>query len=160
MVELPIGRPDFEFEESNPTLGWWFYDRGIVLDVRGDQILEADNPKSSEESWKYILSLISRHRPKRPLDGIILTIPSTELTGAGALSEDAIFDRAKHLYRKLWQIQANLAMRVPVYVVVTKCDRLTGFDQGIMELPSERLNEMLGWSNPYSVEAALFLLLE
>lgn len=153
-LELPIGRPDFEFEEKNPMLGWWFYDRGIVMDIRGDQILQADNPQSDEKNWRYILSLISRHRPKRPLDGIILTIPVTELVGPEALTEDQLFDRAKHLYRKLWQIQANLAMRVPVYVILTKCDRLTGFDQTVIELPPERLNEMLGWSNPYSVEAA------
>lgn len=153
-IELPIGRPDFDFEEKNPLLGWWFYDRGIALDVRGDQVLEATHPHSNEESWKYLLSLISRHRPKRPLDGIVLAIPASELVGATALDEDKIFDRGKHLNRKLWQIQASLAMRVPVYVIVTKCDVLTGFDQTVMDLPSHRLNEILGWSNPYSVEAA------
>lgn len=151
-IELPIGRPDFDVIEQNPICDWWFFNRGIVMDIRGDQVLFNDAPRSDEKGWRYLLSLIARHRPKRPLDGVIITIPADELTGAGAISEGAIYERAKHLARKLWQSQAYLSMRVPIYVLVTKCDKLTGFDQLTQELPPERLNEILGWSNPYSLE--------
>lgn len=153
-LELPIGRPDFEVDESNPLVGWWFFDRGIVLDIRGDQVLKSDAPQSQESSWRYLLSLISVHRPKRPLDGLILVLPVHELLPSQALTEDAIFDRGRHISRKLWQMQSELSMRLPIYVVITQCDRLAGFDQTVWEMPPHRLNEIWGWSTPYALETA------
>jgi type VI secretion system protein ImpL len=62
--------------------------------------------------------------------------------------------KANCLYKKLWQAQKILGMRLPVYVVVTKCDEVTGFTSFCSQLPQKLHTQMFGWSNPATVETA------
>lgn len=153
-LELPIGKPDYEGQIGEQACNWWFFDRGIVLDVSGQLLLEKNSAKSQDKVWKHLLNLINKHRPKRPLDGIILTIPVTELIGSAVLNHDEIVMRAKQLHRKLWMLQNQLMMKVPVYVVLTKSDALPGFTELVKELPESRLNEIFGWSCPYALDVS------
>lgn len=153
-LELPIGRPDFDAAMSNSHCQWWFFDRGIVLDTAGDLLIGKSTPHGDDKGWKYLLSLITRHRPRRPLDGILLTIPASELIGPDVLTQDEIIDRAKQIHQRLWQLQAQLQMKAPVYVMVTKSDNLPGFKEFVDELPEERRREMFGWSCPYALDVS------
>jgi len=45
-------------------------------------------------------------------------------------------------------------MRLPVYIVVTKCDEITGFTSFCRQLPQKLHTQMFGWSNPSTVETA------
>ncbi|USO01625.1 MAG: hypothetical protein H6849_01055 [Alphaproteobacteria bacterium] len=153
-LELPIGRPDFAESMSNSYCQWWFFDRGIILDTAGDLLVGKKTPHGDDKGWKYLLNLIARHRPRRPLDGIILTIPADELVGANVLTHDELTDRAKQIHQRLWQLQAQLQMKVPVYVVVTKSDYLEGFKEFAHEIPPERRKEIFGWSCPYALDVS------
>src|SRR3546814_10243721 len=70
----------------------------------------------------YLLQLLNRFRPKRPLDGIILTLPCDELISSKRLNHNEIYERAKVIYTKLWELQSILGIKVPVYVVLTKSE--------------------------------------
>ncbi|MCP4923629.1 MAG: hypothetical protein GY915_06325 [bacterium] len=153
-LELPIGRPDFEFSGERPPCGWTFFDQGIVLNLRGDYVLGKKEPFSNETGWAYFLGLLNRHRPKRSLDGIVLALSCKEFIGAEALSEDEWLERSKALHRKLWNIQSTLAMKVPVYVILTQTDSVPGFSDFVKELPETRRQEILGWSCPYDIDVA------
>src|SRR6185503_4531810 len=62
--------------------------------------------------------------------------------------------KAASLYRKLWQAQRILGMRLPVYVLITKCDEITGFSSFGKQLPENLHNQMFGWSNPSTLDTA------
>lgn len=144
-MDRPIGRPLFETEGGEkPLCDWWFFDHGTVLDLDGKLVLSASQPLSDEDNWKLFLNLLARHRPKRPLDGIVLTIPASELMGKKALSHDDIMIRAEYLYEKLWQMQHMTGIRVPVYVVVTKCDLVPGFESFCKSIPSHNGRGIFG----------------
>ena len=55
--------------------------------------------------------------------------------------------------RKWVELQESLDLRYPVYVVVTKCDLITGFRE-FFDAPGNESFEpqMLGWSNPDSLD--------
>jgi len=154
-LDRPVGRPHFGGEgEDKPLCDWYFYDHGIVLDVDGKIVLNASQAISDEENWQLFLNLLAHHRPKRPLDGIFLTIPSSEVTGQTALSHDDLMVRAEYLYRKLWQMQRLTGMRVPVYIVVTKCDLVPGFQEFCQSIPPHNKRDIFGWSNDHSIDSA------
>ena len=44
-------------------------------------------------------------------------------------------------------LQKALGVCFPVWVLITKCDRLVGFREFSLELPSECHNQLLGWTN-------------
>src|SRR5215213_4441286 len=152
---LPLGRPAEQTHGVKQGLSWFFFDRGVVLDVAGEMVLRRDGEASNQRGWNQLARLLQKHRPERPLDGVVLTIPATDLLAARGLEGRArIEQKAACLYRKLWQAQKLLGMSFPVYVLVTKCDEVTGFQSLCRELPQGAREEMFGWSSPYTLETA------
>lgn len=153
-LDRPIGRPHFnDASGDNPLCDWWFYDHGIVLDLDGKLIINKTQTTSDEENWQQFLNLLAHHRPKRPLDGVVLTIPASEFMGQTALSHDDIMMRAEYLYSKLWTMQRVTGMRVPVYFVVTKCDLVSGFESFCKSIPTHNRHDIFGWSNDEPIDA-------
>src|SRR5215213_8695956 len=118
-------------------VNWFFFDQGIVLDVAGDYVLMADGETSEGKGWNYLNRLLKRYRPERPLDGIILTIPCSDLAGAMNMSAEGkrkLELKAQNIYKKLALAQKTLGMNFPVYVLITKCDKITGFKRLCREI--------------------------
>ena len=156
-LNLPLGRPREEILGLHPGCNWWFFDSGVVLDVFGDYVLRADGGDDDAGGWRQVLRLLRKHRPGRPLDGIVLTIPATDLIGPQALTPDhraRIGAKAEHLRRKLAEAQKALGMRFPVYVLVTRCNDMRGFASFAHEVGTRRGADMFGWSTPYGLESA------
>ena len=136
---------------------WWFFARGIVLDIAGEYVLHADGTGADATGWQHLLRLLQRYRPRRPIDGIILAIPCPDLFGPAQSSQARVRQAARKgalLAEKLWHAQRLLGMRVPVYVLVTKCDAMPGFQSFCQALPTRPAREMFGWSTPYGLETA------
>ncbi|HEX7330228.1 MAG TPA: type VI secretion protein IcmF/TssM N-terminal domain-containing protein [Pyrinomonadaceae bacterium] len=142
-------------DKNDHQLNWYFFDDGVVLDVAGDFVLRTDGT-ASHRGWNTILRLLQKHRPQRPLDGLVLAIPCTDLVSDGLTHKrrSELEQKANCLYKKLWQAQKILGMRLPVYIVVTKCDEITGFTSFCRQLPKKLHTQMFGWSNPSTVETA------
>ena len=155
-LSLPLGTPKEEQRGTKAGCTWWFFDAGVVLDLTGDYVLRA-NATSDVKGWHTFLRLLQKYRFKRPIEGVILTIPATELMGPKKQSAERLNQathKAAYLYKQLWQAQKILGMRFPVYILVTKCDQISGFHSFCGELPVRTQHEIFGWSNPYSLENA------
>ena len=152
-LKLPLGEPDFG-TKGEPEIKWWFLNRGILLDVRGNFFINQENNNANEGGWRSLLGLLARYRPKRPIDGIILSIPTTEFIGKSALEKEALVDRAKVISQKLHATQQSLGLQIPIYVVMTKSDVIPGFKSLCQEIPQENRVNILGWSNPYALSTA------
>ncbi|HKR22700.1 MAG TPA: type VI secretion system protein, partial [Pyrinomonadaceae bacterium] len=143
-------------DKSGRRLNWYFFDDGVVMDIAGDYVLRNDGT-ANHRGWNTVLRLLQKHRPQRPLDGLVLTIPCTDLIGAAELGHQKRFEleqKATSLYKKLWQAQKILGMRLPIYILVTKCDEITGFASFCRQLPEKLHRQMFGWSNPSTLETA------
>ncbi|MBX9697705.1 MAG: hypothetical protein K2X53_06440 [Alphaproteobacteria bacterium] len=151
-LELPIGSPEYASHGSSAALNWSFFNQGVVIDVNGRLVLDKRALESDEDDWAYLLRLLLSNRPKRPLDGIVVTFSVEELIGEKAFSEDVLIQRAEKIGAKLHQLQSMLSLHIPVYVVFTKSDVIPGFESFSYLIPSERQQDMFGWSSPYPVD--------
>lgn len=138
--------------------GAWAYDRGIVIDVPG---LALEWPGEGEEvsaasdqTWRAFLDAAERARPSRPIDGIILTIPADRLIGPDALGREALLAAGRVLHDRLRDMEQWFGLRLPVYLLISRCDAVPGFSGFWSRVPAERRQEMFGWSNSHSVDAA------
>lgn len=138
---------------SNSPLEWRFLDKGILLGVAGNYIAAGPGQARDEQGWTRLLKLLQNNRPRRPLDGVVLTIPASDLIGQAAMEEAQLGNRAARMADLLAQAQRTLGFSFPVYVVVTKCDEVSGFASFCRELPPRAEHEIFGWSSPYNVEA-------
>jgi type VI secretion system protein ImpL len=150
-------QPDRERLEAHPPCHWWLFERGMVLDIAGNVLFQADTHDEEDGRWRSLLRLLRRYRPARPLDGVILTLSCTDLIrqatpGAGQLPR--IKDKAASLSKKLAQAQRMLGRRFLVYILVTKCDQIHGFQSLYRNLPASHHQDIFGWSNPYAMDTA------
>ena len=151
-LDLPFGTAADAGTSLAYGRGFWLYDRGVVLDVAGDIVLRADGTTADDGSWAKVLRRLQKLRPKRPVDGVIVTISCQTLLDATA-NELALTDLAMRMgkvHRRLADVQQKLGFRVPVYVLLTGADALVGFNALCAGLPPQSRRQMLGWSSPYT----------
>jgi len=124
------------------TARLWLANEAVVVDTAG-RFLDGDSDALSRD-WEALLRLLRKHRPALPANGVVVCQSLTSLLG---LSEAALEERARLLRRRLNQIKEVLGVDAPVYLLVTKSDRLEGFAEVAAALGHGR-DEPLGWTNP------------
>lgn len=138
---------------TNP-INWTIFDRAAVVDVRGDIAFNQANLKSSNKAWHTLLNLFQRFRPRRPVDGLIITIPADIISSRQSSSREEIGELAETLHRRIGEAQTYLGMSLPIYIIITKSDHLAGFSEMTSLLSEDELTEAFGWSSPYTPGSA------
>jgi len=103
---------------------WWFADQAVLIDTAGRYTTQDSDPDGDRKAWEGFLELLKGSRPRRPLNGLLVTISVADLLLFTAAQ------RAEHaatLRRRVDELQQKLGLRLPVYLLVTKCDLLAGF---------------------------------
>lgn len=137
---------------STQGLAWNFFDKGVVVQLRGDYLGGPDDDADTG-IWDDLLGLCRAYRPQRPFDAIVLAIPCAELLQGDAQGQLALAARAKAIHRRLWLAQNRLAMRFPIHIVVTGCEAVPGFASFGAALPEAMRRSILGWAAPYELVA-------
>lgn len=145
-IDFPPGMQD-ELQGSGGTVNmdWWFTNRGIILDTAGSMLFSESRAGEAPE-WGEFLRLLKKSRPQCPINGLFLVLSIESLIKD---SSDRIAQKASVLAQQLDLIQRTLDVRFPVYLLVTKCDLLTGFREFFDNIDDPLLqHQMFGWSNP------------
>ena len=169
---------------------WLLLQEAVLIDLPGSAFLSTEPPATAPESTLRLfpkatpgkglsadrnalssfLRLSARYRPRQPLNGVILTIPATELLEGSSDPEHP--HRLTHiadLAQRLDQMQIVTGLSMPVYVLVTKCDAVTGFTSYSRSFfresasnrsaqnghaSDETFDNLFGWSNPHLLDSA------
>lgn len=133
--------------------GWfgrWFCDaEGAVLLVPQALFLPDEGMNRQRGNWWRLLGLLLRLRSKRPLDGVIWTVPFSKLDDIEQTTELSL--KVRRVFIDLLQ---RFGLSLPVYVVITGMEELPGFQELVSALPAKARESMLGWSSPYLPDAA------
>ena len=162
-LPLPYG-PAFEVDSRKRGAGrWWLFEDAVVLEAppasagaaAGDSTLSPgqSNAPDSSHGWSTLLELLRSERPDSPLNGIIVTVSCADLV-AGARDSERLVEVAERIRSFLDRVRKVLGVRLPLHVLVTKCDVLPGFRSFADNLPAGRHNDIFGWANPNRIESA------
>jgi hypothetical protein len=133
-------------DQGTKDFVWWFTKHGIVLDTAGRMVV-GEAGASKDDAWRLFLGSLRKGRPRCPINGLLLALSAESLIKDNG---ERISEKATQLGQKIEMIQRQLDVRFPVYVLVTKCDLLTGFREftaGFEDDPQLQ-HQMFGWSNP------------
>jgi hypothetical protein len=129
---------------------FWLGGKAVVCDVSGGVFFDRWLEGSSAE-WTHIVRQICRRHYRKPLDGVILTIPADALL---ADSGDMTRKKATLMANELAHLLDASGMRLPCYVVVTKLDMVDGFREYVQGLSGELRRQILGYENAGAVYRA------
>ena len=144
-LEFPINKIDRKL--TRDTLGtrhcdWYFADHGVLIDTAGRYLTQPDADVDGS-AWSTLLDLLRKRRRNRPLNGVLVTIPVETLLGG---SEQELETLARQVRARLQDVHQKLHVDVPIYLVLSKADRLLGFDEFFDQLTREESDQVLGTS--------------
>ncbi len=142
-LEFPVGRESLSGPGGTRNCDWWFTNEAVILDTAGRFTFQVDTAPDRVE-WDAFLGFLRRHRRSCPINGVVLVIPATSLLED---SLDVQEEKAQNIRRKLLHLQKKLEIRFPVFVLVTKADRVLGFSEFFSRLDPADQRRMFGWSS-------------
>jgi type VI secretion system protein ImpL len=125
---------------------WWFTDEAVFLDTAGRYLTQDSDAASDSAGWTEFLALLRKYRKRRPVNGVILTISAQDLMVQGHGGREAYVAAAR---RRLNELNKELKIQLPVYVMVTKCDLVAGFTEYFDDLEKEGRAHVWGVTFPY-----------
>ena len=124
---------------------WWFTDEAVLIDTAGRYTTQDSHQSEDKKAWDGFLGLLKKARPRRPLNGVFLTVSVADLLSQGAEARSTL---AASIRARLLELDERLTTRLPVYVLVTKSDLLYGFTDYFEELGKEQRAQVFGFTLP------------
>lgn len=129
---------------------WWFTDEAILIDTAGRYTTQDVNSEVDKATWRGFLELLRTHRPRRPINGVIIAISLADVVTTTDAQRRA---HAENIKKRLQELMRFFGMTVPVYLLVTKCDLLSGFGEYFDELDDTGRAQVWGMTFPMDVPA-------
>ena len=131
------------FVDEGPTKNcdWWTSSEAIVLDTAGRYATPTDEQEKSE--WYWLLRLLEENRRSEPINGVLVAVPVDRLAEYDSIQQ--IQQAAHTLRERVHDIIKELGIDAPLYLIVTKCDRMEGFSEFFNELPEWEYKTAFGY---------------
>ncbi len=126
--------PSFEAEKG---LGfdWWCADHAVLIDVSGSCL--ADDAKKGR--WSLFLKQLRKLSRQYPLDGIMVMVNIETVLASQWKYESAL------LRARVDSIYQRFGYCLPVQVIFSHCDKISGFDSFFSGLEKNELMQALGF---------------
>ncbi len=124
---------------------WWFTDEAVLLDTAGRYTTQESHQEIDSAAWGGFLQLLKKYRPRRPINGVIVTVSVSDLLQQSIAQREA---QANALRKRIQELHQDLNIRFPIYVLVTKVDLLAGFMEFFSEFGRGERAQVLGTSFP------------
>ncbi|HXM79449.1 MAG TPA: type VI secretion protein IcmF/TssM N-terminal domain-containing protein, partial [Thermoanaerobaculia bacterium] len=149
-LEFPVGADALSGAGGTRNCDWWFANEAVILDTAGRFTFQEENAPDQQE-WGSFLRLLRKYRKFCPINGVLVVIPCTSLLEDSPEEQER---KAQNIRQKLLSVQRVLQIRFPVFVMVTKADRILGFSEFFLKLDPVDQQQLFGWSNPEGVSKA------
>jgi type VI secretion system protein ImpL len=108
-----------------------------LLDTAGRYM----NSPEEAGKWRGFLQLLRQHRQRRPLNGLIVSVSIADILHGSVEDQERV---AKRLRERIQESCALLEVRLPIYLVFTKCDLIPGFTAFYRQLDDAARGEVMG----------------
>jgi hypothetical protein len=152
-LEFPVGSDALSGAGGTRNCDWWFANEAVILDTAGRFTFQEESAPDQAE-WASFLKLLHRYRKFCPINGVLVVIPCTSLLEDTPEEQER---KAANIRQKLLHIQRVLEIRFPVFILVTKADRVLGFSEFFLKLDPVDQQQLVGWSNPEGTSKAFAL---
>ena len=130
---------------------WWFTDQAVLIDTAGRFTTQDSDRETDRSTWSGFLRMLAKARPRQPVNGVLVTVSLPDLLTRGP------DERARHaatVRQRVQELQQDLHIRFPVYLMVTKCDLMAGFMDYFATLDKEQRAAPWGFTFPLDAPEA------
>lgn len=124
---------------------WWFTNDAVLLDTAGRYTTQDSHAQGDKNAWLGFLDLLKKHRSRRPINGVIIAISLADLL---TQSEEERRLHAQTIRKRIQELNDQLGIRFPIYLLLTKSDLVAGFTEFFDDLNSEEREQVWGYTFP------------
>ncbi|BET27449.1 type VI secretion system protein ImpL [Limnobacter thiooxidans] len=135
-----LGKDPIKGVGGTRNCDWWFTDQAVLIDTAGRFTTQDSDQATDAAAWNSFLGLLKKHRPRQPVNGVLLTLSIHELLDSPAQRRET----AGKIALRLQEMIRILGMCPPVYVLVTKLDLLSGFKETFGRLSEQERAQAWG----------------
>lgn len=132
---------------------WWISDEAVLIDTAGRYTTQDVNEGVDAAAWSGFLGLLKQHRRRRPLNGVLIAVSMADVAMA---SEDERNRQAETLRARLRELHRAFGMRLPVYLLFTKCDLIAGFEEYFEDTDAAEREQVWGITLPFDDEQVTY----
>ena len=132
------------------TTEWWFTDQAVLIDTAGRYTTQDSHAAADAKSWRGLLDLLKKHRPRQPLTGVLVAVSVPELIGR---DEQAAAEHGRAVRQRINELTTAFGVRLPVYVLLTKIDLLAGFTEFFDTADAKDREQVWGHTFAYAADA-------
>ena len=123
---------------------WFFTEDAVLVDTAGRYVQQQSDPEIDSAEWLGFLDMLKKHRGKRALNGVILTLSLKELLAG----EASVREHGREIRKRLAELRERLQIQLPVYLMLTKVDLVPGFEAFFGTLPTKDREQVWGATLP------------
>lgn len=127
---------------------WWFSEEAVLIDTAGRYTTQDSDAEADSKSWGSFLKLLKTYRANQPINGVMLAISLQELMTASPAEIEA---HAEIIRTRLNEINDELRVDFPVYVMFTKADLISGFMEFFGSFSQSRRQKV--WGHTFQTES-------
>ena len=128
---------------------WWFFETMTAIETSSAAVCDAGS-RRTRNLWYQALMELAEQRERLPLNGVVVCVGAACLLGEAA----DVTPGTARLRHVVDEAAEHLQLRLPVYLIVTGLERLTGYDTVRGALPAEVLAQALGHRLPLQDRSA------
>ena len=120
---------------------WWFTNQAVLIDTAGRYTTQDSHAQQDSSAWQGFLGLLRKNRPRRPINGVIVFVSLADLLKQTKTERNL---HARAIKQRVQELQNQLGMSFPVYVMFTKADLIAGFTEFFDNLTEEEREQVWG----------------
>ena len=124
---------------------WWFTDQAVLLDTAGRYVTQDSHEAVDKAAWLGFLELLKKHRPRRPVNGVIITMSLSDLLKQ---TEEERSQHALAIRQRIEELHTQFGIRFPIYMLFTKADLVAGFNDFFATLSKDEREQVWGVTFP------------
>jgi type VI secretion system protein ImpL len=137
-----LSAPSLEVKPSDDNqtgIDWHLYNRSLLISTPAD--FAAIATAMSDPRWLELLGLLARHRQVEPLNSLIVCVPAVAIVSSDT---EGLIERAQKIRRLIEDSVQLMSVQVPVYVLVSGLEALSGLDEWLDSLDDDTLLRAVG----------------
>ncbi|NOS87184.1 MAG: type VI secretion system membrane subunit TssM [Methylococcaceae bacterium] len=124
---------------------WWFTDQAVLLDTAGRYVTQDSHEAVDKAAWLGFLDLLKKHRPRRPVNGVLITMSLSDLLKQTEAERSL---HAQAIRQRIDELHTHFGIRFPIYMIFTKADLIAGFNDFFAHLSKEEITQVWGVTFP------------
>jgi len=130
-----------ENTQQNDTYQWYLTESAFFINTN----LKTTEQNADITHWLALIKFLKKYRGRKTINGVILTVDLSSLVLQDITQKQNYIQAIQQYLSKLHQ---KLKLRIPVYLLFTKCDLIAGFIEFFNDLNQENRKQIWGITLP------------